>query len=42
MVYSIFFYLMLIGFGGLTALTTGKQLIIGLLLLVVNYLIFKK
>lgn len=42
MLYNVFFYLMLFGFGGLTILSSGKQFTISILLCIVNYLIFKK
>lgn len=42
MLYNIGFCLMLIGFAILAILSPGKQKVIGILLWIVNYLIFKK
>lgn len=43
MLYNIFFYLMLAGFGGLAITSLGwKGKVIGICLLIVNFLIYKK
>lgn len=43
MLYSIFFYTMLVGFAGVSFLTPNtKGKVIGFLLLIINFLIFKK